>query len=168
MQEQPMNLLPYRKITIATKLTKQEVLQKISENSAKADILNPYGSTLFSGTVNPEGFKIRRNINYKNSFIPFITGRFLSHENRTTLELIFKPLEFFIAFMILWLGGVTLGCIFTLYTALTSTEDFSAPMLIPFVMFVFGIVLFKGAFAFEYPKSKAALLNLINAEEIDT
>lgn len=161
-----MKLLPYRKTTVTTKLTKEEVLEKIRQNTAKPDLFNPRGSTQFSGIVNPESFKIRRNLDYKNSFVPFMTGRFLQHQTHTTIEVTFKPLEFFIGFMILWLGAVTCACIGVLYISLTDEKGFSAPMLIPFGMLIFGTILFSGAFAFEYPKSKAALLDLIEAEEI--
>lgn len=161
-----MKLLPYRKITISTKLTQQEVSQKISENTAKPDLSNPHGSTLFSGAVNPESFRIRRNLDYRNSFVPFMTGRFLPNTGRTTMEVTFKPLDFFIGFMIFWLAIVTCVCIAELYTIIVAGKEFSGPMLIPFGMLIFGTILFSGAFAFEYPKSKAALFDLIEAEEI--
>jgi len=162
-----MNLLPYRKITVTTNLTKQEVLEKINANTGRAELLSQSYGTLFSGTVNSESFKIRRNINYRNSFLPIVTGRFLPHGNRTILQLTFKPVEFVIAFMIVWLGGVSLASISMIFLLITCPETFSAPMLIPFAMLVFGIALFGGGFTAEYPKSKDTLLNLINAEEID-
>lgn len=162
-----MKLLPYRKITISTKLTKEEVLKKISDCTAKADLFNPRGSTLFSGVVIPESFKIRRNLDYKNSFVPFMRGRFLQHTGRTTMEVTFKPLEFIIGFMIVWLCIITCVCSGMLYVIFTEGK-FSEPMLIPFGMFIFGTILFSGAFAYEYPKSKAALLDLIEAEEIQS
>jgi len=157
-----MNLLPYRKITVTTNLTKQEVLEKINANTGRAELLSQSYGTLFSGTVNSESFKIRRNINYRNSFLPIVTDG-----NRTTLQLTFKPVEFVIAFMIVWLGGVSLASISMIFLLITSPETFSAPMLIPFAMLVSGIALFGGGFAAEYPKSKDTLLNLINTQEID-
>ena len=160
-----MKLLPYRKITISTKLSKEEVLQKIRENTAKPYIMNPGGNTLFSGVVIAESFRVRQNLDYKNSFVPFMTGRFLQHPGHTTLEVTFKPLEFVMAFMALWVGGVALACIGAFYTIITN-ESSPAPLFIPFLMFIFGTIVFSGAFALEYQKSKAALLNLIEAEEI--
>ncbi|MDV6169634.1 hypothetical protein R1T16_14450 [Flavobacterium sp. DG1-102-2] len=158
-----MKLIPYQKLTLTTKLTKREVFERLRDNTGKPG-LSAWGSgSLFIGHGNMNGFEIRRNISYRNSFIPYINGKFLPEQSRTAIETIFKPHGLVIGFMIFWLGGVSLGCIAILYATISSGEGFSGFTLIPFGMLIFGLALSIGGFYFEYEKSKKAIIDLLEA-----
>ena len=163
-----MKLLPYQKITISTKLTKEEALQKIRENTTKPDWLNPQGNTLFLGVVTHKNFKVKRNLNYKGTIVPFMTGSFLLHTENTTLEIILKPHVATLTIVSIWLGAVSLISIWIIVTTLTSKEAFSILALIPLGMLVSGVAVLSGGFGHEYQKSKEALLELLNAKEAET
>lgn len=85
-----MKLLPYRKLILHTPLSPQQCAEHLAANMTVA---NPEGfrwreprNTKFIGFIFGSRFKMRRVIDYRNSFLPIINGeikiiirRLLSH-----------------------------------------------------------------------------------------
>lgn len=160
-------VLPFEKHILRTRLSKEQVIEKLKE-SVEPEKSFGFGSINFSytkpyvGRINGETFEIKRAINYRNSFLPLIKGVVNSDIGRTKIDISMKPHDFVIAFMAIWFGGVTIGCIATTYVMLT--DDFNPFLLIPFAMLLFGIALVVGAFKTESSKSKKDLLTILEAE----
>jgi len=85
----------------------------------------------FIGSVQDTTFKLRRNIDYRNSFLPSISGRIVSlpKGTRVTVAMSFHPAASI--FMIFWLAFVGYGAL----------RDKSAFPSVTWWMFGFGCVL---------------------------
>jgi hypothetical protein len=161
------NVLPFEKHILRTSLSKEQVIEKLKE-SVEPEKSFGFRSFNFSytkpyvGKINGDRFEIKRAINYRNSFLPLIKGIINNEIGRTKIDISMKPHDFVIAFMVIWFGGVTIGCIATTYVMLT--QEFNPFLLIPFAMLLFGIALVVGAFKTESSKSRKDLLTLFEAE----
>ena len=69
-----------------------------------------------------------------------------------------------------WLGTVSLICLAILFYVILNPQELaklssqSLPILIPFIMFIFGITLIFGGFKVESRKSRKDLEDLLNAK----
>jgi hypothetical protein len=101
----------------------------------------------FLGVVQDESFKIRRDIRYRNSFLPILRGRLTAHGlgTRVSVTMALHPLV--AIFMGVWLGMVGFG-IFRVP---------SSHSLIPVGMFLFGVALPLAGFIPEAVKAKRLL-----------
>lgn len=163
-------VLPFEKHYLRTRLSKEQVIERLQE-SIEPEKSFGFGSFNFSytkpyvGKIYGDTFEIKRAINYRNSFLPLIKGVVNSEIGRTKINITLKPHDFVIAFMTIWFGGVTIGCVATTYVMLT--DDFNPFLVIPFAMLLFGIALVVGAFKTESSKSKKDLLTLLEAEIVE-
>jgi hypothetical protein len=155
-----MNLLPYENITYKTWLKEEEVVRRLSEVVApeRGQAWNKY-----KGKIDGREFNIVRIIDYQNSFLPKISGTIERDFVGTRITVKMRLPDSVIAFMIVWLGGVSLAIAFYWLQALDNSE-FDSAILVPSGMFVFGIVLTIGAFKRESIKSKNELQTLFEAE----
>ena len=109
----------------------------------------PEGSPPFIGSVDGTKFHIRRDIRYRNSFLPLIRGSVTATPKgaRVLITMHLHPLV--AAFMVFWLGAVGVGAI----GIFASQNGGSQSGLIPTGMFMFGVVLTVGGF---YPEAVKA------------
>jgi hypothetical protein len=89
----------------------------------------------FIGCVRDESFKLRRDIRYRNSFLPRLRGRIVPTPTGTRVSVTMFLHPFVALFMVFWLGGVGYG-------ALTDTSF----RLVLWGMFAFGVLLATGGF----------------------
>jgi hypothetical protein len=117
---------------------------------------NPAGAP-FIGCVQEESFKIRRDIRYRNSFLPMIWGRVTPNGvgARVYVTMFIHPLV--ALFMIFWLGMVGYGAL----------SIPSASSLIPGGMFIFGVALTVGAFIPEAIKAKRLISDAVTNSATD-
>jgi hypothetical protein len=111
---------------------------------------NPLGAP-FLGSVQDESFKFRRDIRYRNSFLPMIWGRVTPNVvgARVYVTMFIHPLV--ALFMIFWLGIAGHGAV----------SVPSASSVIPGGMFAFGIALTVGAFIPEAIKAKRLISDAV-------
>jgi len=97
----------------------------------------------FTGIVDDDSFRVRRDIRYRNSFLPLVWGRFISTPTGTRVNVIMFIHPLVALFMVFWLGIVGHGA-------------FRGASNSPIVwgMFVFGIALTVGGFVPEAIKAK--------------
>jgi hypothetical protein len=166
-------ILPFENFTITTKLPLNEVMERLSKNitprstsifSFNRDISKPYTGKIYANT-----FEISRVIDYKNSFLPNINGTVNTFLGKTEVTIKMKPFTMVIVFMAIWLGFVGLACVgiigyFLLNANRISMSSFSFASIVPFVMFIFGCLLFSIPFRSEANKSKTFLLELLQGE----
>jgi hypothetical protein len=104
----------------------------------------------FIGSVLDDSFKMRRNIRYRNSFLPMIRGRIASYGvgTRVSVTMFLHPVV--VIFMIFWLSMV-------------ASVAFSHPTLslIPWGMLAFGVALPVGGFIPEAIKAKRLIVEAL-------
>ncbi|HLP14497.1 MAG TPA: hypothetical protein VK177_21380 [Flavobacteriales bacterium] len=160
---------------LVTLLKSTDVINRIAENTGpkktfRLALPGVKHDKPYEGVVDAESFKISRVINYKNSFLPVISGTVSGSGKVTAVTIKMRMLLPVRIFMFIWLGGVGLACIFITPFILSGDsasrkQGFDPMALIPFAMFVFGYLLTYLAFKFESRKSKAFLKDLLNAQE---
>ncbi|MCU0439103.1 MAG: hypothetical protein MUC49_14490 [Raineya sp.] len=153
--------LPIENIIYKTNLSKEQVIQRLTENIETKKSFGIY-SKPYIGKIMGNHFEIERAISYRNSFLPQIKGEIYSEFNRTKIEVYMRPHLFVLFFMVIWLGGISMGCLVTL--SVLFTGKFEPPFLIPFGMLIFGIALLYGAFKTESAISKRDLMKMLDAE----
>lgn len=165
------SLLPYEKYVLTTTLTPEEVLRRIGNNvQAEKD----YNWSAFRrvyrkpyrGLVTGLSFRMIRNINYRNSFIPVIRGRVTNISGQTEIMINMRPIGFIIVFMAFWLGLTGLVCIGILLNGILQFRQilqngFSPALIIPFIMFAFGSGIVLYGFKSESNQSKEFLADLL-------
>ncbi len=125
------------KYIIQTKKSKNEITQILQENtSEKMHIFCGIYDEFFNGTISEESFKIQRNINYRNSFLPVIIGKIKEIENGSEIFIKMRLNNFVKGFMTFWFSFVILFCLMVPFMKF----DFPS-CLIPYIMLVFGILL---------------------------
>ena len=97
----------------------------------------------FIGSVLDDSFKMKRNIRYRNSFLPLIRGRIESYGvgTRVSVTMFLHPVV--AIFMIFWLGMIA---------SVAVSHPTASP--IPWGMLAFGIALSVGGFIPEAIKAK--------------
>ena len=169
-------LFPYHQSLLKTRLSPQEITERLEEVTGQPKSfrqrLKPrekeYGTSVFSGEVHPKHFKLRRIIDYRNSFLPVISGEIVKDFNHTHVYLTFRLSTFVYIFDALWLGSVLLVNIIIIYMYFTLDKpSFTLPALIPVFMLLFGYLLSVIPFTYEVNKAKKILMKLWEAEEVE-
>ncbi len=107
-----MKIFPYQKMVIKHNKTEDEIYDVINNQVEPCKLFGSRTSTkLFCGTCNKASFRLRRIIKYRNSFLPIIHGEIHSKEVIITM----KMHEAITIFMTIWLIGVTIGSLFTIF-----------------------------------------------------
>lgn len=148
-----MKFYPSENITYVTKLSRNEIINKIQRSGEYQPIRQGYKDSIFD---------IKRTISYQNSFQPMITGRILEGQNLSTIDVEMKPHQFVSIFMTVWLGFALLVCI--LFLINTTIEELGVFFFIPWIMVIMGTVIFYGAFKYESTRSKKDLQRILEAE----
>jgi hypothetical protein len=155
-----MNLLPSRKLIIHTQLTPQQCREKLQACTATANpdsMLQPQaGSAKFIGYVYGNGFKIRRIINYRNAFVPVITGQIKPLATGTEIAITIKPIAIVTVFMGLWLGILSFAFIGALISGIIKQNVPPAIFIMPLMLLGGGSIMYFG-FNTEYHQAKKAL-----------
>jgi len=116
---------------------------------------------VFEGELTQNGFKVMRIIFYRNSFLPVITGKFVTGQSGSTISITMRLHAFVLAFMCVWFGGVGIGMASVLIGLVSGQTKPDAMLLIPFGMLVFGCVLVVSCFWPEAKKAKRMLTEIL-------
>lgn len=167
-------LLPFEKYTLTTDLSVEEVLKRLtgcmqSESDYSWSYFRRIYTKPYRGAVTGQTFRMIRNINYRNSFLPIIKGRVTSISGQTEVVVSMRPAAFVLVFMAIWLGMTGLVCIGIIVAGIAQSRQildngFSPAVIIPFVMFAFGSGLTLFAFKSESIESKGFLADLLKAK----
>src|SRR5437763_11727576 len=114
----------------------------------------------FLGTVGRSCFRLRRDIRYRNSFLPLIWGRIVPSPrgSRINVTMFLHPLV--AVFMIIWFSGLGYA-LAQLWVHRKEAVPFA--VLIPAAMFLFGVALVLVCFIPEAIKAKRLLESAIDA-----
>lgn len=106
----------------------------------------------FVGKVEGSDFRCYRNIYYRNSFLPRVTGHVDPSPGGTTIDVRMSLHPSVAVAMLFWLGATGLGAVVALRQPVEGT-----PVLVPIGMFVFGVVLTLSGFYPEAIKARRLL-----------
>ncbi|OAD90781.1 hypothetical protein A7A78_13795 [Aequorivita soesokkakensis] len=163
-----MKFTPSVKIELTTLLSQEEVRKALTENLQPKEIQTfiikkPKTDKIFEGYFHEDCFQIQRIITGKNSFLPQINGRIAPHLNGTKLIAELKLPAFVVAFMILWVGVLSLGFILSVVGSFNHDEG-SSFIVIPLLMVVFGIGMAYFGFTTEKNKAITELKKILKAQ----
>lgn len=145
-----------------------EVVSTLQRNTAKPKFSFWSRPTEpFLGSVDVSSFQVQRNINYRNSFIPIVHGKYEPAGKTTMIHLRLRPHTVVLVFMALWFGGVGLASLMVTIAAVYTKHFPSLPTLIPFGMLVFGYALVMGGFLVERGRTLDGLKHLLSAERME-
>ena len=159
-----MNIFPYRKFSIETTKSKEEVLQIIELNTKPKHFYNIYAlksDKFFRGKITEDGFNISQvidSVSYAPPVLPYdilaIKGRIADEGSKTIITISMRPIMPFVIFRIIYLVLTVIAIIRFLY----------APYFILIALSFFGItyrLLYK-AFKNEADKSQEKLNQMLS------
>jgi YD repeat-containing protein len=115
----------------------------------------------FLGSVENLSFRIRRNIQYRNSFLPMIRGKITSAPTGSRIDVFMYMHPFSLVFMLVWFGLLVL-------TESRIVDANIARSFFPKGMAIFGLALSLGGFFFEALKVMPLLSEAVFNPEIVT
>jgi hypothetical protein len=153
-----MNYLPYCKFDLVLPLSQEEVKSRICggiQGFEWKSLVGKY-SKPFQGTVENGYFELKRNISYRNWFLPVLSGT-LSDSNGATEVKVVARMELVIEMlMVFWIGGGIYLLGKSLYMP-TTTEGWAAALVS-----IFGYIIMQYGFWSEVSRSRKQLEEIIN------
>ncbi|MBF4466213.1 hypothetical protein [Flavobacterium sp. LC2016-12] len=168
-------LLPFEKLVYHSTLSKEELINHL-QNEIEPEKSFGFGahrtsySKPYIGKIYAARFEIKKAINYRNSFLPIIKGDIKNDINGSKININMGLPDFIKAFMILWLGGVSVACIggiYSLFFADAINSETGPFIFIPFAMLLFGIAMVSFGFKTESQKSIKDLEEILQAKVIE-
>ena len=123
------------------------------------------GSGGFMGEVRDDGFSIVRDIAYRNSFLPFVTGKIESSYPGARVEVTMKMHPAVTGFMAVWIGIALFSFIASAHAYFHASSGHGDPaqIFVPGGMVLFGFGLAWGAFLPEAKKAESFLAATLQA-----
>jgi len=157
-----MKFLPWDHYDIQTSLNREQVVELLgSEVEPKKWLRFSRQHKTFEGEVTWQGFKIRRIIHYRNSFLPIVHGGFEQGDRGIDISVRMRLHPFAIVFSCFWFGFLGFGISMSGVGVISGKTEFSPFLLLPFGMVLFGWLLVSGGFWFEAKKAKALLNDIM-------
>jgi hypothetical protein len=165
--------LPFEYFVLQTNLTMAEVLGRIADNiePRKGLRLDSYPEKRikqYEGRIIDNNFEINRIIDYKNSFLPMISGQIQPGTNNMKIFITMRPAVFVLALMAIVLGTTGSACLTIIIMVIINfnkilQQGISPMILIPFGMFILGYGMIIIGFKMESKKAKEFLIDLLEA-----
>jgi hypothetical protein len=129
-------------LELVSPLRREEVERRLKEAIDSDWIV--FGGKPVVGRVDPQSFRLRCRIRYRNSFQTLLFGTLADEGRKTRLHCRTGMHPFVALFMAIWLGAVGMAAAVTMAVMLQPSND--APGLefagaVPFVMLAFGVCL---------------------------
>lgn len=169
------NVLPLETYTLTTGLSIPEVRQRIADSlEPKTSFILPMSNKdrvkPYEGQLAGDTFVINRIIDYKNSFLPIITGHLFTTQGQTQIAIRMGLAPLVLAFTIALLTLIGTICLGILLSGLLRFSQlfqpgFDWPVVIPFGMFLVLCLLTVIAFKVESKESKKFLAELLDGRE---
>jgi hypothetical protein len=169
-------ILPYEKYVLVSLLTPAEIGRRIEaaiepRNTTVFNSFTRRSTKPYEGEHIGDRFEISRIIDYRNSFLPDISGHITPYGSQTRIAITMHLSPLVLVFMVVWLGTVGSMCLGIIITGSLPLERrlfkaLSDPEFTPFGMFIFGCLLAIIPFKIESKKSKRFLANLFDGQEV--
>ena len=166
-----MNFLPTESITYKTKLKEEALIARLNDmvgpiRTGRFRIFDADPKKPYLGKIIDHSFKIKRNIDYQNSFTPRIKGVIYSKGNDLTIKVNMRLSIYALVILFIWCCGVALLFIVFLVDCL-SKGYFDPAVLFPLGMLLFAYGLAMFGFKRESRKSITDMKELLDAEILD-
>jgi len=158
-----MNILPYRRFVLESRMAPSRVVERLSENVGRRRLIR-FGAerAAFEGEVRDMSFQISRIVWYSNSFLPKIVGRIEPGvDGGSKITVVMRLSRPTAIFMSIWFAGVILIGLPVMVASLRS-PPFTWMDLIPVGMLAAGGALTLGGFL---PEARIALRKLMEITE---
>ncbi|WP_026470715.1 hypothetical protein [Alkanindiges illinoisensis] len=131
-----MKLIPYFVYKKISDRRRDEIIQFLKSNSTADDYSlfthQKTNNLLISRMITDNNFIVRRNINYRNSFLPIALGRIIEINNKTYINISVRMHWLIIIFSTIWFTPLFFAFIALLYIDTVSIE---------FILGVFGLII---------------------------
>ena len=148
-------------LTLSTSKPPEDVLQILRANTSARPPSLWFPSNVkewFHGTITDNTFRLQRNIQYRNSFLPVIRGRVDPTESGSEIHLEMGIHPLVMAFLAFWFAFVVLACLGSLFGTIAGDSTFPLlGRLLPWGMLLFGILVAVVPFRIEARKAKEKL-----------
>lgn len=156
------SLWPATSFEIQTPFAPEKVFDILQSNTESKRFMRGWGAyRYFEGECTKEGFKISRVIQYRNSFLPVITGCIVPEGTGSLVKIKMRLPVFASVFMTFWLVIPVLASLISLPGLLAGLALTDPSALIPPSMVIFGIALTSGGFWFEASKQQDKLMEML-------
>ena len=164
--------IPYEDWTYRSKLSDEKIVHNLLEIVEPKKLFRTAwsgGSTkAYEGKVSITSFKVKRLLNYRNSFAPVIFGSIESQADDSTLVHVKMRLSTFtMIFLSIWIGIAIISCIGFMASSFFNRE-FKLGVFVPFGMLLLVILMIIGGFKYESSKTRASLKQVFDAYEMST
>ena len=148
-----LHLLPYKELELFSPFKSEEALEKLSSEIKPIEIRTGpviFGTTdeRFQGNVNGNHFEIRRDISYRNSFLPFIRGTIMPAGKGSVVRVEMRMHPAARKFMRFWLGVIA-----AMFLGMVLAAAGIACIVIPAFLIAFGVAFMMAGF---YPEASIA------------
>jgi len=160
--------LPFDRLTLVTARSHAETIAVLNEATGelRLNLFGPSSEKPFIGEIHGARSQIRRDINYRNSFLPVISGEFEAQGPHVLIHLRMRMIVFTMIFMAFWMI-ITLPLASISLLSLLGKSFFEAKVeLIALAFPIFGYLLCMCGFHYERRKSIRALKELLSATEL--
>ncbi len=137
-----MKILPFDSFEIETLISKQEATAILGSRTGCED------TDCFRGKIQQDQFKIYRIINYRNSFLPIIPGKFREGRGCVIISIQMRLNLFVLGFMAIWFSGI--GCF--VFITLCSKKWLALGLMM--LLLLVGWALMNGCFWLRAKKNK--------------
>ena len=127
-------------IDLISPLPREECVQRLRMNTGSA-----WDGATVIGSVGENSFRLRKKIFYRNSFQASLSGKFVDDQQGTRLHCRVGLHPFVTAFLIVWIGGVLIGCVAMIASLVSGAIPANRwpQAAIPFLMLAGGVALLK-------------------------
>jgi hypothetical protein len=163
-----MTLIPFDRVTLVAPATAEDILQRLRASVGQAT-LNVFAAKVtkpFLGKVGADGFRIRRNINYRNSWMPVLVGRITQEGANAVIRVRLRLVTFVLVFTSFWIVMATFGALAITWRSFSATDPSRWISLLILVFPAFGYALCMGGFLYERKRSLKELKELLQAVEV--
>jgi len=156
-------LLPFAWFTIHAPHTPQKVRGILQSHSEARRFWRGWDDdhAYFEGECSAESFKFSRVIQYRNSFLPVITGRISSEGSGALVKVRMRLNLFATVFMIFWFGFLISASVASAPSLMEGLAKGDADALTILGLILFGYALVQGGFWFEASKAQDKLVELL-------
>jgi len=137
-----IKMIIFEKVRFYSPLSREELVTKLATKVRPIPWIKftgfgmPKHGKVFEGELAKDGFRLQRIINYKNSFLPKLNGKFVEKVNGTEIIVTIRPDMSVMIFLVLWFAFFGVGSFATLFNF--SAETFRIDMLFPAMMILIG------------------------------
>lgn len=163
-----MPFLPFDRVTLVVPGTAEAARKRLQGHVGTPRWTAFHGliKEPFLGTIGPDGFRIQRNINYRNSFMPVLVGRITQEGPNAVIHIRLRLIRFVLVFTCFWIAMATFGTLAITWRSFSVGDPSRWIGLLILGIPACGYALCMGGFIYERKRSLKELKELLQAVEV--